>query len=162
GNYFFGMVRSITPIITTTDGRLFYDANYEFEYGTSDVLRDGKHGFIYTMGALVSRAVAISDQLKQEGIEIGVVNYSCPVTIDENVLNMGIKTGLIISYEDHVVDSGLGMTIATYIAEKQKIVKFHRLGIRKYGSSGAPDDLYAEHSLDIETVKDLIRKLLKV
>ncbi|MCM8821489.1 MAG: transketolase [Candidatus Omnitrophica bacterium] len=162
GNYFVGMGRSNAPIITTIDGRPFFASDYEFEYGRADILRDGKNGFIYTMGALVPRAIAISDQLKQQGIEIGVVNYSCPVAIDENALNMGIKTGLVISYEDHIADSGLGMTIASYIAEKQKIVKFYRLGIRKYGSSGTPDELYAEHGLDVETVKDLIRKLLKV
>ncbi|MCM8764154.1 MAG: transketolase [Candidatus Omnitrophica bacterium] len=161
GNYFVGMGRSITPIITTIDGRPFFASDYEFEYGRADILRNGKHGFIYTMGSLVSRAITISDQLRQEGLEIGVVNYSCPVVIDENVLDRGIKTGLVISYEDHIADSGLGMTIASYIAEKQNTVKFHRLGIRKYGSSGTPDELYAEHGLDIETVKNLIRKILK-
>lgn len=160
GNYFVGMGRSNTPIITTRDGKLFFDKNYLFEYGKADILREGKHGFIYTMGALVSRAITISDQLLAEGIEIGIINYSCPVTIDENALKKGIETGLIISYEDHVADSGLGMTIASYIAENQKSVKFYRFGIKKYGSSGTPDELYKEHGLDVETLKNFIRKIV--
>ncbi|MCX7704770.1 MAG: transketolase, partial [bacterium] len=147
--------------ITTRDGKPFFAGDYRFEYGKADVLREGKHGVIYTMGALVPRAIAISDQLLEEGIEIGVVNYSCPVVIDHAVLNMGIRAGFIISYEDHVVDSGLGMTIAAYIAENQKSLKFYRFGIKKYGSSGTPDELYAEHGLDVESMKTFIRKNLK-
>ena len=161
GNYFVGMGRSTTPVITDIDGKPFFAGDYRFEYGKADILRDGKHGFIYTMGALVPRAVAISDQLKQEGIEIGVVNCCCPVVIDENALNAGIKTGLVITYEDHIADSGLGMTVASFIAERQKSVKFHKFGVRKYGSSGTPDELYAEHGLDVETMKNFIRKILK-
>ncbi len=78
GNYFVGMGRSNTPVITTRDGKPFFGGNYSFEYGKADILRDGKHGFIYTMGALVPKAIAISDQLIEEGISIGVINYSCP------------------------------------------------------------------------------------
>ncbi|MCM8816639.1 MAG: transketolase [Candidatus Omnitrophica bacterium] len=162
GNYFVGMGRSNTPIITNVEGKPFFDENYRFEYGKADILREGKHGFIFTMGALVPRAVTISDQLKQEGIEIGVINYSCPVTIDEHALNKGIETGFIISYEDHVVDSGLGVTIASYIAENRKSVKFYRFGIKKYGSSGTPDELYAEHGLDVDSIKDFIRKMIRI
>ncbi|MGC8805480.1 MAG: transketolase family protein, partial [Candidatus Ratteibacteria bacterium] len=161
GNYFVGMGRSHTPVITTPDGKPFFGENYIFEYGKADVLRDGKDGFIYTMGALVPRAVTISDRLRQDGISIGVINCSCPVEIDKDALELGIKTGLIISYEDHVVDSGLGMTIAAYIAEKQIGVKFHRFGIRKYGSSGTPDELYAEHGLDPETMISFIKNIIK-
>jgi len=53
------------------------------------------------------------------------------------------------------------MTIAAHIAEKQVNVKFHRFGIRKYGSSGTPDELYAEHGLDPETMKSFIKNVLK-
>jgi len=161
GNYFVGMGRSYTPIITTSDGKPFFGEKYQFEYGKADILRDGKHGFIYTLGALVPRAVAISDRLRQDGVSIGVINCSCPVIIDREAMELGIKTGLIISYEDHVVDSGLGMTIAAYIAEKQVNVKFHRFGIRKYGSSGTPDELYAEHGLDPETMISFIKSIIK-
>lgn len=161
GNFFVGMGRSSAPIITTRDGKAFFVDQYKFEYGKADIIRQGRHGYIYTMGALVARAVSISDQLFKEGIEIGVVNYSCPVAIDENALNLGIETNLVISYEDHVADSGLGMTIASFIAERQKSVKFYRFGIRKYGSSGTPDELYAEHGLDVESMKNFIKNILK-
>jgi len=161
GNFFVGMGRSNTPVITTPDGKPLFGENYNFEYGKADILRYGKQGYIYTMGALVPRAIAISNQLNQEGISIGVINCSCPVEIDQDAMESGIKTGLIISYEDHVADSGLGMTIAAHIAEKQVNVKFHRFGIRKYGSSGTPDELYAEHGLDPETMRSFIKNVLK-
>lgn len=161
GNYFVGMGRSITPVIVDENGNPFFAGNYKFEYGKSDILREGKHGFIYTMGPLVSRAISISDDLRKEGIKIGVINCSCPLVIDETAFKSGLETGLVITYEDHVADSGLGMTMASLIAEKQKPVKFYRFGIKKYGSSGTPDELYAEHGLDPATMKDFIRKVLQ-
>ncbi len=161
GNYFVGMGRSNTPVIVRRDGRPFFADDYKFEYGKADILREGEHGAIYTMGALVPRAIAISDNLEKEGIRIAVINCSCPIAIDEESLDYGLKTGLIISYEDHVVDSGLGTTIAGFIAERQARTKFYRFGIRKYGSSGNPDELYAEHGLDPESIKRFIRETVK-
>ncbi len=54
------------------------------------------------------------------------------------------------------------MTVASYLAEKQKQVKFFRFGLKKYGSSGSPDELYKEHGLDVENLKKFIREVLKI
>ncbi len=161
GNYFVGMGRSHTEVITDIDGKVFFANSYKFEYGKTDILREGNDAAIYTMGALVPRAITISDTLKKEGVEVAVINCSCPVAIDEKALQYGLQTNLIISYEDHVVDSGLGMTLAGLIAEQSVKIKFRRLGLRKYGSSGNPDELYAEHGLDSESVKKFIRETIK-
>lgn len=158
GNYFVGMGRSNTPVIVKKDGSPFFSDGYKFEYGKADILRYGEDVAIYTMGALVPRAITISDDLVKEGIGVAVINCACPVVIDEESINYGLKTRFVISYEDHVADSGLGMTIASIIAERQEKIKFYRFGIHRYGSSGTPDELYAEHNLDPESIKRFIRE----
>jgi transketolase len=158
GNYFLGMGRSVTPVITDENGKPFFGAAYTFEYGKCDILRAGKRAYIYTMGAMVPRAVRVADELKKEGIDVGVINCPCPLEIGHDYLQMGIDAGVIISYEDHIADTGLGLTIALALAGRPHNVKFHRFGVKNYGSSGTPDELYAEQGIDEKTVKEYIRR----
>jgi transketolase len=72
------------------------------------------------------------------------------------------ETGIIITYEDHHVQTGLGSLIANVIAEHGFSIRFRKMGITQYGSSGKPDDLYRMQGLDVEslvqTVVEEVRK----
>ncbi len=158
GNFFVGMGRSKIPVVTKESGEPFFGKDYRFVYGKADILKEGKSGCLITMGAMVPRAAQVYQLLKKEGIEIAVVNMSCPLVPDEEVLTRAMKTGLIVTYEDHHRDTGLGATVALYLSERNYQGKFLRLGISRYGSSGTPDALFASQGLDELTVADLVKK----
>ncbi|MCL5674438.1 MAG: transketolase [Candidatus Omnitrophica bacterium] len=158
GNFFVGMGRSISPVILTKEGKPYFDENYEFQYGKWEILREGKDGYIYTTGIMTYRAVQISGEIEKENISIGVINCPAPLLVDEDILKIGIKSGLVISYEDHIVTSGLGATISLYLSGKGISVKFKKFGVSKYGSSGKPEELYKEQGIDEENVKEFIRR----
>ncbi|MCM8818813.1 MAG: transketolase [Candidatus Omnitrophica bacterium] len=161
GNWFVGMGRSKLPVILKENGDVFFDDKYEFEYGKADIIREGKDGYILTYGCMVYRAIKVYEKLKENKIDVGVMNFSCPTIVDEEKIEMAIKTGLIISYEDHNIDTGLSLTIAIYLAEKNKNVKFLRFGIKNYGASGTPDDLFKKEGLDPENLVEKIKEVLK-
>ena len=156
GNWFVGMGRSKLPVILKENGDIFFDENYEFEYGKVDIIREGKDGYILTYGCMVYRAIKIHEILKKEGINIGVMNYSCPTTIDEERLKIAVNTGFLITYEDHHIDTGLASTISLYLAEKNYNVRFLRFGVKFYGASGTPDELFKIQGIDPETVAEKI------
>ncbi|MCM8803733.1 MAG: transketolase [Candidatus Omnitrophica bacterium] len=160
GNWFVGMGRSKLPIILNENGEIFFDENYNFEYGKADIIRNGKDGYILTYGCMVYRAINIYEKLKEEGISIGVMNFSCPITIDEEKMKIAVDTGLIITYEDHHIDTGLASTVALYLSENDYNVKFLRFGIKNYGASGTPDELFKSQGLDPESVIRKIKNLL--
>jgi len=160
GNYFVGMGRSKTSIILKENGDIFFDENYKFEYGKADLIREGKNGYILTMGCMLERTIKIHENLKKEGISIGILNFSCPTVIDEEKIEKAISTNFILTYEDHCVDTGLGATIALYLAEKGYTGKFFRFGIKEYGSSGKPDLLLKTIGLDIESIGNFIKDTL--
>ncbi|MFN4227533.1 MAG: transketolase family protein, partial [Candidatus Ratteibacteria bacterium] len=160
GNWFVGMGRSKIPVILKENGEVFFDENYKFEYGKADIIREGKDGYILTYGCMVYRALKVYEELKKEGLNIGVMNFSCPTVIDEEKIKIAIDTGLLITYEDHHIDTGLGATVAIYLSENGIKVKFLRFGIKEYGASGNPDELFRKEKISPENLIYMIKKVL--
>ncbi|MBN1444825.1 MAG: transketolase [Candidatus Omnitrophica bacterium] len=161
GNWFVGMGRSKTLTVETEKGDgVYFDEKYKFEYGKADILCEGKSGYIITMGCLVPRALKAVELLKAEGISIGIINMSCPLEIDGKVLDKAIATGLILTMEDHHIDTGLGMTVGRYLLEKKYAGKFLRRGVTRYGSSGEPEYLFKQEGMDPASVAALLKSQL--
>lgn len=156
GNYAIAVGRAVNPVITDVNGKPFFGENYVFEYGKADVLREGKDAAIITMGSLAYKAVKAHEMLKERGHEVMVVNVSCPIDLDTEVIERAIRTGFVVSYEDHNLNTGLGCSLAIFIAEKGLKVKFKRMGITNYSPSGPFEELYKLFRLDeaslVETV----------
>lgn len=158
GNWFIGMGRSKIPVITKENGEIYFGTDYNFQYGKADLIREGKDGYILTYGCMVYRAVEISEKLKQEGISIGIMNFSCPTEIDKEMIEKAKGTPLIITYEDHHIDTGLGSTAGIYLSETGYNGKFIRKGVTNYGASGKPDELFKWFGLDIDGMVELIKE----
>jgi transketolase len=152
GNFLVAMGRSPIPIHLTEEGTPLFGDPYEFKYGQADLIRNGKNGAIITTGGMVYRAVQAWQKLKEKGVEVQVINISCLIDLDKGTILKAAKTGIIITYEDHHIQTGLGSLIANFLAEQGLGIRFRKLGITKYGSSGKPDDLYRMQGLDVESL----------
>ncbi|MBO3839454.1 MAG: transketolase [Thermoproteota archaeon] len=156
GNYAIAVGRAVNPIITNLNGEPFFGENYVFKYGRADVLREGKDAAIITMGSLAYKAVKAHEMLKEKGYEVMVINVSCPIDLDAEVIEKAVRTGFVVSYEDHNLNTGLGCSLAIFIAERGLKVKFKRMGITNYSPSGPFEELYKLFRLDeaslVETV----------
>jgi transketolase len=150
GNFLVAMGRSPIPILLKEEGTPLFGDSYEFKYGQADLIRNGKDGAIITTGGMVYRAVQAWQKLKEKGVEVQVINISCLSDLDKGPILKAAKTGTIITYEDHHIQTGLGSLIANFLAEQGLGIRFRKLGITKYGSSGKPDDLYRMQGLDVE------------
>jgi transketolase len=156
GNFLVAMGRSPIPTLLTENGMPFFSAPYEFQYGKADVIRDGKHGAIITTGGMVYRAVQAWERLREKGVEVQVLNISCLSDLDIEAILKAAKTGTVITYEDHHVQTGLGSLIGNVLADHGVSVRFRKMGITQYGSSGKPDDLYRMQRLDVESLVQVV------
>ncbi len=154
--------RSALPVLTDPSGAPIFTGDYRFEYGRADWLREGADGVIVTCGTLAGRAVEAADRLRADGLAIGVLNISCPLALDREALRDAAATGHVITYEDHHVRTGLGALVGAFLAEEGLPCLFRRLGIMRYGASGAPDDLYRMQGLDVESLREQVRRSLEV
>jgi len=152
GNFLIAMGRSPIPTLLTEEGAPLFSPPYEFRYGYADLVRNGKDAAIITTGGMVYKAVQAWDILEERGITVQVINISCLSDLDREAVIKAAKTGIIITYEDHHIQTGLGSLIANFLAEYGLGIRFRKLGITQYGSSGKPDDLYKIQGLDVESL----------
>ena len=161
GNFIVAMGRSTQPILLAEDGHPFFGTSYEFRYGQSDLIRNGKDAAIITNGGMVYRAVQAWQKLKEKGMEVQVLNISCLSHLDIEAILGAAKTGRIITYEDHHIQTGLGSFVADIIAEHGLSICFRKMGITQYGSSGKPEELYRMQGLDVEALVQAVMHEIK-
>lgn len=161
GNFVITMGREAEPVIEDEYGRPFFGHDYEFEYGRGDLLRKGTEGALITMGPLAHRAIKVWQMLREEGYGLLVINISCPFDLDRDLLTFAASTGLVVTYEDHHVETGLGAEVAKFLAEAGLSPRFRRLGISSYGLSGTPEELYRSQGLDEASVYKILKEELR-
>ncbi|MGD8978503.1 MAG: transketolase C-terminal domain-containing protein, partial [candidate division WOR-3 bacterium] len=158
GNYVIGLGRTKMPIIKTLDGKTFFDEKYVYKYGVCDRIRKGKDCAILTFGPMLPLAVEADEILRGHGINPSIYNITTPLHIDDEIVREAAATKFIITYEDHVVQSGLGNTVAQTLARRHLQAELIQLGIKEYGASDKPQNLYREYSLDAESLARIVKE----
>lgn len=149
GNFFVGMGRSKVPVICDAQGNPAFAGDYVFQPGKADWLRRGRQGAILSYGPLIHHAVQAGEELEQQhNLHFSVVNMASIKPLDEEAVLEAAGTGLLVTVEDHHVDTGLGSRVANLLADSGVPCRLLRLGVKRYGSSGKPADLYREEGID--------------
>lgn len=160
GNYVIGLCRTKMPIIKTQDNRNFFDENYVFEYGTCDLVREGKDCTILTFGAMLPLAIIACEKLFAMEIPARTYNVTSPFHIDNRILHEAANTKLVVTHEDHIVTSGLGSIVAQNIAGEKLNVNLITVGINQYGASDNSDVLYEKYGLNVDSPGKVISENL--
>ena len=93
------------------------------------------------------------------------MNVSSPVDMDEESIIKAASTGLIVTYEDHNVRTGIAGTVSGILCKKEIRCRFVAKGVTGYGASASPEELYKKQGLDEESImmeiKEFIKKQIK-
>lgn len=159
GNFFVGMGRSKMAPVLDEKGQPAFGGSYQFEPGKADWLRRGSQGAILSYGPVLQFALKARDDLaRQHGLNLAVLNFASIKPIDTASILEAAGTGLLITAEDHHADTGLGARVAAVLTSEGLPSRLIRLGVKKYGQSGKPSDLYHAEGLDaqgiVQTVLD--------
>lgn len=161
GNIFVGMGRSKFPIILDENGEPFYGKNYVFQPGRADLLRSGEHATILSYGSIIFEVLKAEALLREQGIHVGVLNMASIKPMDEKAVLGAAQRGPIITVEDHLVATGLGSMVAGVLVKNNVSQRCLMLGVTKYGSSGAPIDLYREQGLHAEGIAEAVQNFIR-
>ena len=117
------------------------------EFGKSEVLSWGEDGTILACGALLPRAVEAAEELKRQGVDVGVVNARFVKPVDEDVVQRAIENGFVITIEENAVNGGFGSAV---------LETANRLGLStdRVRVLGIPDE-FIEHGDRTELLADL-------
>jgi len=141
GLRFIFSTRSATPYILKEDGSLFYDDKYKFIPGKDEIIREGKLGYIVSYGEMLYRSLDAVEQLKSQGIDVGLINKTTLNMTDEECLKkMGCKSFVMV-VEAQNIKTGLGAKMGSYLLERGFTPKFARMGTVRDGRGGLAEQI---------------------
>ena len=140
-----------------------YDDSYEFELGKGVLLRDGKDVTVIATGMMVQEALKAAKILKEEGIDVRVINIHTIKPIDRDIIIKAAKeTKLIVTAEEHSIIGGLGSAVLEVLSDECP-VPVKRVGVLDtFGESGKPSDLLKKYKLTAEEIIIQTKEILKL
>jgi len=140
----------------------FTPENQSFEIGKANLLKEGNDVTIIATGHLVWNALETAEQMKEKGIDVEVMNIHTIKPLDEEaVLTSVRKTKCVVTAEEHLMNGGLGDSIAQLLARKLP-TPIEMIAVDdKFGESGTPEQLMKKYGLDTPNVMQAVENVLQ-
>ena len=138
----------------------FTPANQQFEIGKALNLKEGTDVTIFTTGHLVWESLEAAKTLTDQGIDAEVINIHTIKPLDEKAILTSVnKTKCIVTAEEHMLNGGLGDSIAQLLSRNNP-TPLEMVGVNDtFGESGTPRGLMEKYGL---TADDIIVATKKV
>lgn len=154
--------RGIVYLRTTReDTPVIYRADEEFPVGGCKVLKRGQQdaATVVAAGITLHEALAAHEELKKEGILIGIVDLYSIKPLDREALAGAVPASKnIITVEDHYAEGGIGEAVRTALAGTGAEV--HSLAVRSMPRSGQPRELLDYEEISTKSIVKKVKELL--
>lgn len=139
----------------------YYGENEDFEIGKGKLLKSGKDISIIAIGDMLHQAVIAAEELEKRGISVELIDMHTLKPLDEELIKETVlKTGKVITVEDHSIYNGLGSAVADIMAEMGKGV-LRKVGLKdRFAESGDYYLLLKKYEMDSEYIVMMAEKLL--
>jgi transketolase len=128
--------RSKVPTILNTDGDEYFGGNYKFVSGKDEIIREGTQGYIVSFGEALYRALDAVERLKQEGIDVGLINKPTLNVIDEDMMAKIGNSPMVLVVEAFNRKTGLGSRFGSWLLERGLTPKYAHIATHKEGCGG--------------------------
>ncbi|MEM1370236.1 MAG: transketolase C-terminal domain-containing protein [Cyanobacteria bacterium P01_H01_bin.15] len=159
GLRFIFSTRSKVPNLLAEDGSELYGDDYTFAPGKDEIIREGTSGYIVAYGDSVYRALDAVTRLKQEGVDMGLVNKASLNTVDEEMLVKLGNSPLVITVETLSRRTGLGARMGSQLLERGLTPKFAYLGTYHEGCGGLWEQI-PHQGIDPESIMAKVKSML--
>jgi len=159
GLRFIFSTRSKTPILLDSSGSELYGGDYKFVPGKDEVVREGTAGYIVAVGDAVYRALDAVERLKQEGLDVGLINKSTLNVVDEAMMAKIGKSPFVMVVEAFNRRTGLGSRFGSWLLERGYTPKFAYYGTHKEGCGGLWEQ-FPHQGIDPVGIIDKVKKLV--
>ena len=118
------------------------------EYGKAEVYSFGEDGNFLAIGAMFPRCVLAAEKLKEQGLDVGVVNARFVKPLDSQVVKRALEHDrFLITVEENTLQGGFGSAVLEEIAQLG-------LNSQRVRCVGIPDQ-FVEHGDREELLADL-------
>ncbi|MFC2101124.1 transketolase family protein [Bacteroidota bacterium] len=135
-----------------------------FNIGKAILLNEGTDITIVATGHLVWQAIIAGEMLAEKGINAEIINIHTIKPLDEQaIIESVVKTRCIVTAEEHLMNGGLGDSIAQLLARKCP-TPMEMIAVNdQFGESGTPEQLLVKYGLNapnivVKSLKAIERK----
>jgi transketolase len=136
GLRFIFSTRSKVPNILDSKGSDLFGNNYKFVPGKDEVVREGTAGYIVSFGDALYRSLDAVERLKQEGLDVGLINKATLNVVDEQTMAKIGKAPFVVVVEAFNRRTGLGSRFGSWLLERGYTPKYAHLGTYHEGCGG--------------------------
>ena len=158
GLRFLFSTRSGTPYILDEQGNRRFGEGYTFTPDTDEVIRPGRDGWIVSYGEMLYRCLHVVELLREEGVEIGLVNKPVLNVVDETMLATLGTSPFVLVVETQNVKTGLGSRFGSWLLERGYAPKFGFMGSWKDGQGGLGEQIPYQ-GLGTEAIRERVLAL---
>ena len=141
---------------------IFVKPDADFQIGKADTIIEGTDVTIIACGHLVWKSIEAAEELAKKGISAEVINMHTIKPFDNKaVLDSVAKTGCVVSAEEHMINGGLGDSIAQLLSRSNPVPQEY-VGVNDtFGESGTPDELIKKYGIDTANVVAAAEKVIE-
>jgi transketolase len=141
---------------------IFIKPDADFQIGKADTIIEGTDVTIIACGHLVWKSIEAAQELAKKGISAEVINMHTIKPFDNKaVLDSVAKTGCVVSAEEHMINGGLGDSIAQLLSRSNPVPQEY-VGVNDtFGESGTPDELMTKYGIDTANVVAAAEKVIE-
>jgi len=139
----------------------FTAPNQKFEIGKAINFNEGTDVSIFATGHLVWEAIQACELLEKEGISAEIINIHTIKPIDKAaILTSAKKTGAVVTAEEHMLNGGLGDSIAQILG-RELPTPLEMVGVDDtFGESGTPAQLLEKYGLNAANIVLAAKKVI--
>lgn len=141
---------------------IFVKPDAAFQIGKADTIIEGTDVTIIACGHMVWKSIEAAKELEAQGISAEVINMHTIKPLDEQaVLRSVAKTKCVVTAEEHMLNGGLGDSIAQVLSRNTPAPQEY-VGVNDtFGESGTPDELMVKYHIDTPDVVAAALKVIK-
>ena len=138
-------------------------ATEPIQLGKGMVLQDGSDVAIFAVGVLVETAIAVAEILREQGLDVAVINARFVKPLDEELLQQFAKScQLIVTLEENVIAGGFGSAVLESLQQSGTVVPVQTIGLPdRYISQGSPEQQREDAGLSVTKIVGSITGRLK-
>ena len=160
GLRFIFSTRSAVPDILDDDGNRFYGPDYQFRPGQDDVIRAGSAGYLVSFGETLYRALDAILALRDDGIDVGLINKSTLNVYDDAMLDRISEAPFVLVAESFNVNTGLGSRFGSELLRRGFRGRYGHIGTNTEGSGGLWQQM-GYQGLDSAGIQSAARSLIE-
>ena len=130
--------------------------------GEAELIKEGTDGVILAVGSMVHRSLEAAAELKEQGIDLTVVNSRFVKPLDEEmILSLAQNNEYFFTAEEHLLQGGFGSAVAELIVDKNIDIDLTRIGLPdKFIEHGSQEELWKRYGLDKAGIRQKIKAVM--